>query len=166
MSRKHYIAAVLLLAFLSSSSCLFGQARKPDSAFAARADTARDLGALLGLGGAELLRDPLRIVARDSAVWHMIWPLLTNQWKEPPNVDFSRDMLIIAGMGRRATGGYYIRIDTLPGRSNYLRVRVVQHVPGPRCGLLFTVTSPIAMLRVPQTPRAVRMEEVLRVEEC
>ena len=56
-----------------------------------------------------------RLVVRDNATWQTVW---TSIWRGMmptpalPNVDFTKEMVIIAARGTRSTGGYSRRPST------------------------------------------------------
>src|ERR1041385_2140512 len=79
------------------------------------------------------IRDSQRVVIRDNAVWRRYWADIHRPFRpspEPPAVDFSREIVLLAAMGTRPSGGFIIRIDTATVDSTRMVVQVTQIVPG------------------------------------
>lgn len=113
--------------------------------------------------------EPRRIEIRSAPEWEGQWRRLTARQGHPPPppaVDFTRDMLLMAAMGPRSTGGYRVVIDRVLPRSEQLEVFVREISPGPRCGTIQAVTSPVDIVIVPATPRSVRWIVEQEVADC
>ncbi|HEU0300970.1 MAG TPA: protease complex subunit PrcB family protein, partial [Longimicrobium sp.] len=57
-----------------------------------------------------------RELVRDAAAWSRLWPRLSGSMggaSPAPQVDFAREMALVAAMGQRNTGGYEIRIESV-----------------------------------------------------
>src|SRR5262245_26021158 len=66
---------------------------------------------------------PLRVVIRDRDEWMEVWKQITNlQRPQPaaPDIDFSREMLIVVAMGQRSSGGFAIIVDGVYERDKKL----------------------------------------------
>jgi hypothetical protein len=60
--------------------------------------------------------DRRRVVVQTTEDWHALWAELTIlqvPQPDPPGIDFDREMVIVATMGRQSTGGYLITIPTV-----------------------------------------------------
>ena len=104
----------------------------------------------------------VRLAILDTADWAAIWKrIVGNGSLAPvPNVDFSREMLLVVGMGQAPCMGYQINIDTVfrdRDKRIYAVVRERHH--GSRCGCLNEVVSPVDVIRVPRTVRPVTFLE-------
>jgi hypothetical protein len=57
----------------------------------------------------------VRLAILDTADWTAIWKRMvgTSSVAMPPNVDFSREMLLVVGMGQAPCMGYQINVDTV-----------------------------------------------------
>jgi hypothetical protein len=103
-----------------------------------------------------------RAIIRDPDQWSRFWREArgTNP-ADLPEVDFSREMVIVAAMGRRSTGGYRITIDSI-ARSEAgdgLRVVVREVSPGAHRMRSQALTAPIAAVRVARSDDVVTFEE-------
>lgn len=110
-----------------------------------------------------------RIVVRDSASWVALWPrILGTHSPKPraPAVDFAGEMLIVASMGRRATGGYVIAIDSVAVQNDTLHVLVREQRPGPRCGTTAALSAPVALARVRRSNLPVGFTTRTVVRDC
>jgi hypothetical protein len=105
--------------------------------------------------------DQLRVVVRDRDAWLDVWKRVhrfdpnRGPYPEPPplpEIDFSREMVIVAAMGARPTSGYAIIIDTAYAyERNYRLEVVVQSVENRNCLAFQTMTAPIDIVRLPKT---------------
>ena len=116
--------------------------------------------------------DPFRMVVRDRDAWHDVWKRIyqhtpsNGPYPEPPEIDFSREMLIVAALGQRPTSGYEIIIDGAYERDDRLEV-VVKSVVNLKCfGVFMVVTSPIDIVRLPKIERPVVFREIEVVPDC
>jgi hypothetical protein len=115
------------------------------------------------------LTDQERIVVRDSASWAALWPRIVGTHSPKPRVprvDFTREMLLVASMGRRSSGGYVIAIDSVHTASDSLRVVVREQSPGPRCGTPGVLSSPVALARVQRSTLPVGFTTRTVVRDC
>jgi hypothetical protein len=98
-------------------------------------------------------------VIRDYRSWHRLWDrMVAPHGPRPPSpgVDFSRDMILVAAMGARPTGGYRIQIISVHERPAELLATVVRTSPGRRCGTIQAVTEPVDIVRMASSPKPVR----------
>lgn len=115
------------------------------------------------------LPNSIRLAVLDTADWAAIWKrIVGNSSPAPvPNVDFSREMLLIVGMGQAPCMGYQINVDTVfrdKDKRIYAVVRERHH--GARCGCLNEVVSPVDVIRVPRTIRPVTFLERAETNVC
>jgi PrcB C-terminal len=83
-----------------------------------------------------------------------------------PEIDFSREMVVVAVMGQQPSSGYAIIIDGAYERDDQLEV-VVKSVINLKCHGGFTmVTSPIDTVRRPKIERPVVFCEIQVVPDC
>ena len=111
----------------------------------------------------------VRLAILDTADWVAIWKrIVGNSSTAPvPTVDFSREMLLIVGMGQAPCMGYQINVDTVfrdKDKRVYAVVRERHH--GARCGCLNEVVSPVDVIRVPRTVRPVTFLERAESNVC
>jgi hypothetical protein len=118
------------------------------------------------------VEDKFRLAVRDRAAWLDVWKRLyqhipsNGPYPELPEVDFSREMLVVAAMGQQPTSGYSIIIDSAYERDDRLEV-VVKSVITVKCGGVYMmVTAPLDIVRLPKMERAVVFREIEVVPEC
>jgi hypothetical protein len=110
-----------------------------------------------------------RIVIQDSAAWARVWPELVGSHSPKPvlpRVDFSRELIVIASMGQRSSGGYSISIDSALVKGDTITLAVTEQSPGPRCGTTAALSSPVALARVRRPPVPIRFLERTTVIAC
>lgn len=115
------------------------------------------------------LNNSVRLTVQDSADWRTVWQRIVgpNSSAEPPAVDFTREMLLVAGMGEQPCMGYLINIDTI-FRDDDKRIYAVvrERHRGAGCGCLNEVVSPVDVVRVPRTIRPVTFLERRESNVC
>ncbi|MES2521447.1 MAG: protease complex subunit PrcB family protein [Gemmatimonadota bacterium] len=115
------------------------------------------------------IKDRRRLVIRDMVTWTQLWNEATQQ-RQPrppvPQVDFTREVLIVASMGSRPTGGYSIDIPNVyeSGGQRYVVVREVS--PGAGCVLTQALTAPVIAVRVSQHAGSTSFVEEPRTRPC
>ncbi len=115
------------------------------------------------------LAERRRVVVRDSAAWAALWPRLVGTYRPAaplPAVDFAREMLVVASMGTRPTGGHTVTIDGALARNDTLHVTVTERSPGGRCGTTAALTAPAAIARLARRDGAVRFADSATTTEC
>ena len=121
------------------------------------------------------IAEPLRLVVRDRDAWLDVWKRIhrpdpnRGPYPEPPplpEIDFSREMIVVAGMGRRPSSAYAIVIDSAYERDDRLEVvvRSVENRKG--CGAYMIIIAPVDIVRLPKTERSVVFREIEVVPDC
>jgi hypothetical protein len=95
---------------------------------------------------------PLRGVIRNGTAWSVFWSRVTEDsgasvMALAPEIDFGREMLLVAGDGRRASG-YRIEIPGAARRNDTLFVLVRVHEDGVAAS---PGVAPVAVVRVPRS---------------
>jgi hypothetical protein len=111
----------------------------------------------------------VRLVVQDSADWGAIWRRINGPGAGAlrPEVDFSREMLLVVGMGEQPCMGYGISVDTVfRDRERRIYAVVRERQRGVRCGCLNEVVSPVDVIRVPRTARPVTFLERRETNVC
>lgn len=119
----------------------------PSDAVAVEFERVDELSSAL-VGGPQ---EPARSVVRDEQSWLEFWGALTavlSPAPEPPTVDFTRDMVIIAAMGRRSTAGYAVSVEGVYTSDGALYVDVLERSPGVGCLSAQVITAPVTAVRV------------------
>ena len=115
--------------------------------------------------------DQLRLVVRDRDTWVQVWSRLNTHPKSLPlpEIDFTREMLVVAAMGSRPNSGYRIVIDKAYLYESYPRLEVViRSIDNTKCpglGHFDVMTSPVDIVRLPRTDRPVVFRD-LDVADC
>jgi hypothetical protein len=111
----------------------------------------------------------VRLAVLDTADWTATWKRMvgTGSTAPVPTVDFSREMLLVVGMGQTPCMGYQINVDTVfrdKDKRIYAVVRERHH--GARCGCLNEVVSAVDVIRVPRTVMPVTFLERQETNGC
>jgi len=112
---------------------------------------------------AELAQSPLgsvtapgREVVRDAAAWSRLWARMARDGSAPPAVDFERQIVLVAFMGERRTGGHAILIRAAELEDGALVVTVRETVPPPGAITTQMLTAPFHAVAVARTDLPVR----------
>lgn len=115
------------------------------------------------------LREPARTVVRDAALWEATWAAIWSRHEpEParPAIDFDREMVVVAALGERASGGHAILVDSATVAGGTLVVHLRTTSPGPRCYVTAALTQPVDAVRLPRHEGAVEFRERAEVSRC
>ena len=99
----------------------------------------------------------LRLVIKNRDEFSNFWKQLNSrvvstQSAPPPEIDFSKEMIVVAAMGERPTSGYWTYIDGACEVDGQVEVFVSTVEGGGKCGVVFTVlTYPADAVRLPRT---------------
>lgn len=110
-----------------------------------------------------------RIVVRDRDAWGVLWSRILGSHRPtppPPGVNFADEMLVVASMGTRSTGGYIIMIDSASVARDTLFVFVREQSPGPRCGVTGALTAPVALARLQRSDLPVSLVSRSVTRDC
>ncbi len=111
----------------------------------------------------------MRLVIMDTTDYNQVWTRIVGRDDRTarPKVDFSREMLLIVGMGEHPCLGYSINIDTVyRDQEKRIYALVRERRRGERCGCLAEVISPVDIVRVPRTERPVSFLERAETNTC
>jgi hypothetical protein len=109
------------------------------------------------------------LAIRDEAEWQGQWLRMTRPrgvTAPLPPVDFRRDMLLLAAMGSQRSGGYRVEIERVIDQDGELLAFVRFIAPGPRCGAIAAITSPVDVVRVPRSEKIVRFLVERTATDC
>lgn len=113
--------------------------------------------------------DSLRVVIRDVESWHRYWTTIHRPFIPPPpvpTVDFEREMVLLASLGTRASGGFAIRIEGAIADSGRLVVQIRRSMPGTGCALPAVVTQPVDIARIPVSRAPIAFAERVERTDC
>jgi hypothetical protein len=115
------------------------------------------------------MADSARLVIRDADQWQQAWSgvgRITSPSQPLPQVDFSQEMVIVAALGERATGGFGIFVDSAYQQVDHVEVVVRKVSPGTNCGTTQALTQPVDIARIAASGQAVRFRERSTVHDC
>ena len=113
--------------------------------------------------------DSTRLVVRTQSQWNEVWARIAGNATpapEAPEIDFATEMVIVAAMGTRPSGGYAIRIDRVARRGNTLWAEVTSTTPGSGCMSTAALTAPVDAVVVQKTTGKVVFVEKSEVRNC
>ena len=112
-------------------------------------------------------KTPFRLVIRNLDEFSDFWKGLISrvppgQWTPAlPEIDFSKEMIIVAAMGERQSSGYGIIIDGACEVDGKVEVFVTSQEGGISCGaVLMVLTAPADAVRIPKTDLPVVFREI------
>ena len=155
-SRSVTIARIVVALLVISVLAVVARRKPP-----VRVDSAGANGAqLAGWAGPRTLvrahssafSEETRQVITDSATLRQVWTaaFAGRDFGVPvPRVDFAREIVIVAGMGARSSGGYAIHVDSVRAMGNALEIFVRSIWPGPQCKAGPRPTEPVVFVAVP-----------------
>ncbi len=115
------------------------------------------------------IRDSRRTVIRTASEWEEFWTKFTAvivPAPDPPAIDFDAQMVIVAAMGERKTGGYTIAIEEVTDGEDGVTARVVETSPGASCDTVQVITAPVAAVSVTRREGSAVFVEETKTEEC
>lgn len=105
------------------------------------------------------IADAQTCVITDAKEWAQLWRLM-HRGIEPmpdlPTVDFSRQMVLAAFMGRKPTGGYAIQITRIVAENGTITVTVRETAPSPNTPVIQVLTHPFHLVVIPKVSGTVR----------
>lgn len=115
------------------------------------------------------MRQSRRLVIRDDATWASAWATIWSSVTPAPAlpaVDFTHDMVVVASLGERPSGGYGISVDSAKSTGSGVSVFVGTASPGSHCVLTAAFTQPVDVARLPRLDAPVRFHDVATVHDC
>jgi hypothetical protein len=113
--------------------------------------------------------EPIQLVLRTAVEWDSVWQAVNRNRVYPPasqvpSVDFTNEMVLLAGLGRQPTTAWNIRIDTVVIRRDTMRVII--HSVAPQCVAGMMITYPWDAVRVPRTDLVVQFVKRPVIDHC
>ena len=115
------------------------------------------------------ITDSTRRIVTDADEWAELWgEVYAQRGSAPPvpDLDFSREMVVLAALGTRPSGGHAIHIDSARTTVGALEIFVRRIVPGPTCGTTAALTEPVTAVALPRTSLPPRFVEREVVTDC
>jgi PrcB C-terminal len=115
------------------------------------------------------LQQPERLVIRGAAAWRTAWASI---WPNgapiaaPPDVDFTKDMVVLGALGTRPSSGFAIRFDSAATNTDGITIWVATIRPGPHCGTATVLTQPVDIATLARIDGAVHFVDVPTVIDC
>jgi hypothetical protein len=113
--------------------------------------------------------DSMRVVIRDRARWREYWARIHSPFvpaPSEPEIDFDREMVIVAALGRRPSLGYDILIRSATLDSAGIEVQLRRSKPAQGCPVGAAVTEPVDLARIPASDLRVRFTELITATPC
>lgn len=113
--------------------------------------------------------DSTQRIVRDTAAWAVLWAQIhARHGEQPPRPGFdpAREQLVLVALGRRATGGFTILLDSAVASRDSLLIHVTTAAPGPRCGTTAALTEPVDVARMPRVTLPARFVTRATVTSC
>ena len=116
------------------------------------------------------LTKPVQLVIKDSKEWQEVWERSHCKVISPvpplPEIDFTKELIVVVALGTRPTGGYGIFVDRAVDKNNRREITVGKQSPGKNCFTTQALTQPVDIARLPKTDRPVVFKETGEVHEC
>ena len=116
----------------------------------------------LAKGGFSGIGEARQEVIKDKAAWEKLWTehsKPTRSASPPPDVDFSKEMVIVATLGTKRTGGYSVEIVSAEPAGRKLRVAVKRASPPPGALAIQALTAPFHFVAVPRSDLEIEFTE-------
>jgi hypothetical protein len=110
-----------------------------------------------------------RLVVASQAEWETAWRHVWHGHSPvpaAPAVDFDREVVLVAAMGGRSSGGYQIEVTQAVAQAARVVVRVVETSPGSGCFVTAGFSEPVDVVKLPRTPLPIEFRTVKVVNEC
>jgi hypothetical protein len=115
--------------------------------------------------------EPLRTAVFDKAKFAEYWSqAFANRNPAPalPEVDFSREFVVVAALGERSSGGFAIEVSGADGEKG-VEVQIATTAPGKNCVVSLAMTQPVDFVKVARPtsgPTPVTFVEKTTVRDC
>ena len=111
----------------------------------------------------QLGEKPVRLVIKDRDEFNDFWKGLVSpgRFLPPlPEVDFSKEMIVVVGMGLRPSPGFGIMIDGACEANGQIELFVSKVEDGPCGAVPDVVTSPADIVRIPRSDLPITFREI------
>ena len=121
----------------------------------AGADSPRSLPVRsLAKGAFSGIREARQEVVRKASDWEKLWRqhgVSAGATEKIPDVDFAKEMVIVATLGTQRTGGYSIEVAGVEARGKTLRISIKKSAPPPGAITIQALTAPFHFVAVPRS---------------
>lgn len=112
---------------------------------------------------------PQTLVVHDRDTWVRTWSDIQRRVTPAPalpDVDFSKDLVVVASLGSRPSSGFDIVLTSASEANGVVTVEVQARSPGPNCVVAAVVTSPADAARLTRRSGAVVFHTTPVVVDC
>jgi hypothetical protein len=110
------------------------------------------------------------MIVGDQLTWRGVWSEMYQRVSEVPplpEIDFSKEEVLVAALGERGSGGYSIVFQGASANdSGGVDVVVQSGSPGKGCAALTVLTQPVDIARIPRVTGAIHFVERTNVSNC
>jgi hypothetical protein len=113
--------------------------------------------------------DAAQFIARDESTWRDLWQRIHGRSRSVPPlpaIDFAKEMVAVAALGRRPSGGYAIRLERAYREGQETVIIVRQEQPGSGCIVPSALTYPVDIATLPSSPGPVDFRFDLITRDC
>jgi hypothetical protein len=99
------------------------------------------------------LQEPKDVVVRTRRDWDALWPQICRSCEDIrlTHLDFERNMVIVAAMGERRSGGYGIVLENAREIDQRVEITIREETPGGHgCSATMMTTEPIDVAIMPK----------------
>jgi hypothetical protein len=100
------------------------------------------------------IREAKQEIVKSANAWEKLWRQHTTTAGESdkiPAVDFSKEMVVVATMGTKRSGGYTIEIEGVEAKGKTLKISVKKTSPPPDAMTIQALTAPFHFVAVPKS---------------
>jgi len=98
------------------------------------------------------IREVKQEVVKSADAWEKLWKQhSTGSSDKIPAVDFSKEMVVVATLGTKRTGGYTIEIEGVEAKGKTLNISVKKTSPPPDAMTIQALTAPFHFVAVPKS---------------
>ena len=122
----------------------------------------------IAFGSQSNIQEATRVVIQDQEQWRKWWGkhntvenLIDGKIapKPPPKVDFEKETVLVATLGRHSTGGYAIRFTEIDREGEAVTATLKITSPGPDDLVTSALTSPFSVIAIPKYEGCVEFVE-------
>lgn len=106
---------------------------------------------------------------RDEAGLRSLWQVHAKNLSPPadlPDVDFSKEMVIVAFAGQKNSGGYQLNITGFQRHDGHINVSLSLTQPGPDCLVTEAATQPYVIVKVKQSGEPISFQVSSKTFSC
>lgn len=112
-------------------------------------------------GTQSFIESPRHVVVRTPPEWATFWKQHAPD-RQPPAVDFSKEMVVGVFIGSRPTAGHSVEIVRTAYRDGSLMMEYVEKAPGPRDITAQVITMPYHLVAMPRRSGEIGFEQVAK----